>query len=160
MTNHIYVLENFNGPQAVFNSVDELIKFTTETAEDEMFACAVIKFNINSDEWESAGDLIDYMERDEKMKYEYKEYIRDEILSNINHMNILDDALEELDHVYAQAAKADEYKAKAKAFDRIVEERNQAGTAMYGKDNDVVDRVIDRAFWDIDGIIVEYESGE
>lgn len=81
-------------------------------------------------------------------EYEFKEYIRDEILSNINHMNILDDALEELDHVYAQAAEykeyradteklynalkakgekeilkykvvADEYEVKAKALDRI-----------------------------------------
>lgn len=48
------------------------------------------------------------------MSYEFEEYIRDEILSNINHMNILDDALDELDHVYAQAAKADEYEAKNK----------------------------------------------
>lgn len=54
----------------------------------------------------------------------------------------------------------DEEYAKAQAFDRIVEERNQAGTAMYGKDDDVVDRVIDRAFWNIDGIIIEYESGD
>lgn len=66
MTKHIYVLENFNGSEAVFDSVDELIKFTTETAEDEMFACAVIKFNINSSEWESAGHLIDYKERNEE----------------------------------------------------------------------------------------------
>ena len=49
---------------------------------------------------------------------------------------------------------------KAKAFDRVVEERNQAGTDMYGKDDDVVDRVIERSFWNIDGIIVEHESGE
>ena len=54
----------------------------------------------------------------------------------------------------------DEYEAKAKAFDRIVEERNQAGTSMYGKDDDVFYRVIESAFWNIDGIIVEYESGE
>ena len=42
------------------------------------------------------------------MEYEFKEYIRDEILSNINHMNILDDALDELDHVYTRAQKVDE----------------------------------------------------
>ena len=48
---------------------------------------------------------------------------------------------------------------KAKAFDRVVEERNQAGKDMYGKDDDVVDRVIERSFWNIDGIIGEYESG-
>lgn len=63
-------------------------------------------------------------------------------------------------HIHEQAAKADEYEAKAKAFDRIVEERNQAGTSMYGKDDDVFYRVIENAFWNIDGIIVEYESGE
>lgn len=28
---------------------------------------------------------------------------------------------DELDHVYAQAAKADEYEAKAKAYDRVTE---------------------------------------
>ena len=39
------------------------------------------------------------------MSYEFEEYIRDEILSNINHMNILDDALDELDRVYAQVAE-------------------------------------------------------
>lgn len=66
MTNHIYVLENFNGAEAVFDSLEELIKFTMETAEDEMFACAVIKFNINSTEWESAGHLMDYKEINEK----------------------------------------------------------------------------------------------
>ena len=65
----------------------------------------------------------------------------------------------EIHNVYAQAAKADEYEAKAKAFDEIVEERNQAGTDMYGKDDDVVDSVIESAFWNIDGIIVEYERG-
>lgn len=93
------------------------------------------------------------------MEYEFKEYIRDGIIADINHMNILDDALDEIDHVYAQASKLPEYEAKAKAFDRIVNQRNQAGTAMYGNDDDAIN-VIDKAFWNIDGIIVDYESGE
>ena len=77
--------------------------------------------------------------------------------------NIYKDNMENFEyqiHIHEQATKADEYEAKAKAFDRIVEERNQAGTDMYGKDDDVFYRVIESAFWNIDGIIVEYESGE
>ena len=62
--------------------------------------------------------------------------------------------------VVEKVAEIKEKYEKAKAFDRVVEERNQAGTDMYGKDDDVVDRVIKRSFWNIDGIIVEHESGE
>ena len=62
--------------------------------------------------------------------------------------------------VVEMVAEIKEKYEKAKAFDRVVEERNEAGTDMYGKDDDVVDRVIERSFWNIDGIIVEHEGGE
>lgn len=96
------------------------------------------------------------------MSYKYNHSIQFDLdhLSQYEDVVGLEEKKRELDHVYAQSAKADEYEAKAKAFDRIVNQRNQAGTDMYGKEDDVVDSVIESAFWNIDGIIVEYESGE
>ena len=90
-----------------------------------------------------------------------KDILKTMIENNESHWSAdtMDMVRVEIHNVYAQAAKADEYEAKAKAFDEIVEERNQAGTDMYGKDDDVVDSVIESAFWNIDGIIVEYERG-
>ena len=95
------------------------------------------------------------------MSYEMKDILKTMIDNNEPYWSsdTMDMVRVEIHNVYAQAAKADEYEAKAKAFDEIVEERNQAGTDMYGKDDDVVDSVIESAFWNIDGIIVEYERG-
>ena len=60
------------------------------------------------------------------VRYEYK----DEIIMNLKDYNAgrkvtggtssFESKLSELDHVYTQAAKADEYEAKAKAFDEIM----------------------------------------
>lgn len=52
----------------------------------------------------------------------------------------------------------DEYEAKAKAFDRIVEERNRIGKLMHNKEYPQV--FTDEAFWNIDDIIIDAESGE
>ena len=118
------------------------------------------------------------------MSYEYK----DEIIMNLKDYNAgrkvtggthaFESKIEELHEVYSQVSeyeqykvattilvntlksKSDEYEAKAKAFDRIVRGRNQADTSMYGKDDDVFYKVVESAFWNIDGIIVGYESGE
>lgn len=60
------------------------------------------------------------------MSYKYK----DEIKMSLEHFNAgrrvmdggiyaFESKLSELDHVYTQATKADEYEAKAKAFDEI-----------------------------------------
>ena len=80
-----------------------------------------------------------------------------QIESDLYKLNSITDGSGE---VVEMVAELKEKYEKAKAFDRVVEERNQAGTDMYGKDDDVVDRVIERSFWNIDGIIVEHESGE
>src|SRR5699024_8686582 len=59
------------------------------------------------------------------MSYENKGTIQDSIIYYYDHVLLYneytDDVLDELDNVYAQATKADEYEAKAKAFDAIVE---------------------------------------
>lgn len=53
------------------------------------------------------------------MDYEMKDILKTMIGNNEPHWSAdtLDKVRVELDHVYAQAAKADEYEAKAKAFD-------------------------------------------
>src|SRR5699024_7103473 len=57
------------------------------------------------------------------MSYEYKDEIQDSIIQYYDNVLIYneytDDVLDELDHVYAQSAKADEYEAKAKAWDKL-----------------------------------------
>lgn len=49
--------------------------------------------------------------------------------------------------------------AKATAFDAIVEERNHAGKGMYKRES-LEQYFTGKAFWNIDGIIVDYESGD
>lgn len=59
------------------------------------------------------------------MGNEYKDTIQDSIIHYYDHVLLYreytDDVLDELDHVYAQAAKADEYEAKAAAFDEVID---------------------------------------
>ena len=57
------------------------------------------------------------------MSYEYKELIKTYTEYIMDDYEVVDyiEAGKELDHVYRQAAKADEYEAKAKALERIVE---------------------------------------
>ena len=50
------------------------------------------------------------------MCYEYKELIEQAIIDDDRPLD-WEEGFKELDHVYAQAAKADEYEAKAKAYD-------------------------------------------
>ena len=54
------------------------------------------------------------------MSYEYKALIEQAIIDDDRPLD-WEEVFKELDEVYAQAAKADEYEAKAKALDRIVE---------------------------------------
>ena len=54
------------------------------------------------------------------MCYEYKELIEQAIIDDDRPLD-WEEGFKELDEVYAQAAKADEYEAKAKALERIVE---------------------------------------
>ena len=102
------------------------------------------------------------------MSYEYK----DEILLDIgpepncnyeSESNRYYDKTDELDHVYAQAAKADEYEAKAKAFDHI---ENLVKTELTSDDlyndarnNDYAAGML-RVYEMVDYIIEEYERGE
>ena len=60
------------------------------------------------------------------MSYEYKEEILLDISPEPNcnyesESNRYYDKIDELEHVYAQAAKADEYEAKARILDRVKE---------------------------------------
>ena len=50
------------------------------------------------------------------MSYEYKELIEQAIIDDDRPLD-WEEGFKELDHVYAQATKADEYEAKAKAHD-------------------------------------------
>ena len=79
------------------------------------------------------------------MSYEYKGLIEQAIIDDDRPLD-WEEGFKELDEVYAQAAKADEYEAKAKAFDRIVEQRKKTGVITLG-----------HHAWEI---IREYESGE
>ena len=54
------------------------------------------------------------------MSYEYKALIEQAIIDDDRPLD-WEEGFKELDEVYAQAAKADEYEAKAKALERIVE---------------------------------------
>ena len=51
------------------------------------------------------------------MSYEYKELIEQAIIDDDRPLD-WEEGFKELDDVYAQAAKADEYEAKAKAYDK------------------------------------------
>ncbi|WP_166626863.1 hypothetical protein [Jeotgalicoccus sp. S0W5] len=70
------------------------------------------------------------------MSYEFKEEILLDIGTEPNcnyesESNRYYDKIDEIDHVYAQAAKADEYEAKAKAFDEILKVFESSPTKDY-----------------------------
>ena len=87
------------------------------------------------------------------MSYEYK----DEIIMNLKDYNAgrkvtggtnaFESKLSELDHVYTQATKADEYEAKAKAFDAILKAYDEAFSR-------------EQMAGEVSNIIEKYESGE
>ena len=54
------------------------------------------------------------------MSYEYKELIEQAIIDDDRPLD-WEEGFKELDEVYAQAAKADEYEAKARILDRVKE---------------------------------------
>ena len=95
------------------------------------------------------------------MSYEYKELIEQAIIDDDRPLD-REEGFKELDEVYAQAAKADEYEAKTKAFDHI---ENLVKTELTSDDlyndarnNDYVAGML-RVYETVDYIIEEYESG-
>ena len=99
------------------------------------------------------------------MSYEHNHSIQFDLdhLSQYENVIELDKKKIELDEVYAQAAKADEYEAKAKAFDHI---ENLVKTELTSDDlyndarnNDYVAGML-RVYEMVDYIIDDYESGE
>ena len=95
------------------------------------------------------------------MSYEYKELIEQAIIDDDRPLD-WEEGFKELDEVYAQAAKADEYEAKAKAFDHI---ENLVKTELTSDDlyndarnNDYAAGML-RVYEMVDYIIEEYESG-
>ena len=102
------------------------------------------------------------------MNYEYKEEILLDIGQEPNcnyesESNRYYNKIDELEHVYAQATKADEYEAKAKAFDDI---ENLVKTELTSDDlyndarnNDYSAGML-RVYERVDYIIDGYESGE
>src|SRR5699024_7045841 len=106
------------------------------------------------------------------MSYEFKEKIKEDLEYLLEGVSIdyysseeliHKQKVKELDRVYAQAAKADEYKAKAVAFDRI---ENLVKTELTSDDlyndarnNDYSAGML-RVYERVDYIIDEYESGE
>ena len=100
------------------------------------------------------------------MSYEYK----DEIIMNLKDYNAgrkvtggtssFESKLSELDHVYTQATKADEYEAKAKAFDRIREAMDYHYPSAHDRKYLNGYQHPKASLKDIDAIINSYESGE
>lgn len=78
-------------------------------------------------------------------EYKYQSRLEDIVDDNVTEVDEQIFILDEIGYVYAQAAKADEYEAKAKAFDCIVEQRKDTGVITLG-----------HYAWHI---IREYESG-
>lgn len=74
------------------------------------------------------------------MSYEYKDLIKTYIEYIMDDYEVVDyiEAGKELDHVYKQAAKADEYEVKAKAFDDI-EADYENNTGLGEHDEDLTD---------------------
>ena len=96
------------------------------------------------------------------MSYEYKELIEQAIIDDDRPLD-WEEGFKELDEVYAQAAKADEYEAKAEAFDHI---ENLVKTELTNDDlyndarnNDYAAGML-RVYEMVDYIIDDYESGE
>lgn len=97
------------------------------------------------------------------MSYEYKDNVIDAVDEWFDYGKIGLPVLKEVKHVYAQAAKANEYEAKAKAFDHI---ENLVKTELTSDDlyndarnNDYAAGML-RVYEMVDYIIEEYESGE
>ena len=97
------------------------------------------------------------------MRYEYK----DEIIMNLKDYNAgrratggthaFESKLDELGRVYAQAAKADEYEAKAKAFDKY---HATISSHLHLKSEPEFSSPPTEVLSDIIDIYNEYESGE
>lgn len=96
-------------------------------------------------------------------KYEYKDTIQDSIIHYYDHALLYreytDDVLDELDHVYAQSAKADEYETKAEAFDEIVEKYEEIMRKVRNRKFKVVSDVTLLGL-EVEKVIKKYESGE
>lgn len=96
------------------------------------------------------------------MSYEMKNILKIMIDNNEPHWSAdtMDMARKELDRVYAQASKADEYEAKAKAFDELryimdyhyPDKEDREGVRGYQHPKVALKNIGD--------VIEEYESGE
>ena len=95
------------------------------------------------------------------MSYEYKELIEQAIIDDDRPLD-WEEGFKELDVVYAQAAKADEYEAKAKAYDQIenLVKIELTSDDLYNdaRNNDYAAGML-RVYEMVDYIIEEYESG-
>ena len=95
------------------------------------------------------------------MSYEYKALIEQAIIDDDRPLD-WEEGFKELDEVYAQAAKADEYEAKAKAFDVIKEYITDELREMRRVTEDVPFAFAEEleALEDVLDKMTEYESGE
>ena len=95
------------------------------------------------------------------MSYEHKELIEQAIIDDDRPLD-WEEGFKELDRVYAQAAKADEYKAKAVAFDVIKEYITDELRDMRRVTEDVPFAFAEEleALEDVLDKMTEYESGE
>lgn len=95
------------------------------------------------------------------MSYEHKDTMEDSVIHYYDHVLLYDEdtdeVLEELDHVYARAAKADEYEAKAKAFDKY---HATISSHLHLKSEPEFSSPPTEVLSDIIDIHNEYESGE
>ena len=93
------------------------------------------------------------------MSYEYKELIEQAIIDDDRPLD-WEEGFKELDEVYAQAAKADEYEAKAVAFDLIREAMDYHYPSAHDRKYLNGYQHPKASLKDIDAIINSYESGE
>ena len=95
------------------------------------------------------------------MCYEYKELIEQAIIDDDRPLD-WEEGFKELDEVYAKAAEADEYKAKAVAFDVIKEYITDELRDMRRVTEDVPFAFAEEleALEDVLDKMTEYESGE
>ena len=93
------------------------------------------------------------------MSYEYKELIEQAIIDDDRPLD-WEEGFKELDHVYAQADKADEYEAKAKAFDYILGKKNEVEDDIYKFAVVREESAYQYLGYEVFKFIDEYESGE
>ena len=98
------------------------------------------------------------------MGFKFKEVLEESIIYFYDRVlscnEYTEDVFEELDHVYSQAAKADEYEAKAKAFDYILGKKNEVEDDIYKFAVVREESAYQYLGYEVFKFIDEYESGE